>query len=190
MDSELTYVGTVEPVSYSSESEIGNYEYSQRTPLRLVGNVGYIIKKIGFLSAEVEWLDYAANKYNFGNALNAGDLQIENAVNNTINNIFQSAVNIKIGGEFVIKESYRVRGGYAMFGNPYVSNTEFFNSSQFSVGTGYRKDDFFLDLAYIHRVGNEFYQPYDLESASPLVEKNLSADQIVLTFGVKFGGKR
>jgi hypothetical protein len=185
ISSNLTLAGVT--AELESDSDIGNYEYRQSTPMRLKGHMGFIIKKIGFISAEAEYLNYGKNKYNFNNISGSGDLVFENQVNGDIQNDFQSTVNLKVGTEFVIKKQYRVRAGYALFGNPYVNNTGLFNSNQFSIGAGYRKDNFFIDLAYVHRTGSEFYQAYAQESSSPMLENDLSSDNILLTVGLKFG---
>lgn len=185
MTSSLTLSGITE--ERESESEIFNYEYRQSTPMRLKGHMGFIIKKLGFVSAEVEYLNYAQNKYNFNNISSSGDLAIESERNAEIQNLFKSTVNLKVGTEFVIKKQYRVRAGYALLGNPYVNNTEIFNSNQFSIGAGYRKDNFFVDLAYVHRVGSEFYQAYNQESSSPMLENDLTSSNVLLTVGLKFG---
>lgn len=177
-------------VTNSAESPIGNYEYNQRTPLRLIGNIGVIIKKLGFVSAEVEYLNYGKNKYNFGDALSSGDLQIERELNNAISDIYQSAVNLKTGAEFVIAENYRARAGYNLMGNPYTNNAGIFNDQQFSLGAGYRKDNFFVDIAYLHRTDTQFYQPYNVGEASPRIVNDLTSDYILMTFGLKFGGKK
>lgn len=187
ISSNITYAGATTPVEYESNSDVGNYEYRQSTPMRLKGHMGFIIKKIGFVSAEVEYLNYSKNKYNFNNISGSGDLAYEGIVNGEIQNIFQSAVNLKLGTEFVLKKQYRVRAGYALLGNPYVNNTGIFDSNQLSMGVGYRKDNFFVDLAYVHRMGSEFYQAYAQESSSPMLENDLSSDNILLTVGVKFG---
>lgn len=172
----------------SSESPIGNYEYSQRTPMRLIGDVGFIIKKLGFISAEVEYLNYSQNKYNFGDAVSSGDLQIESQLNNTISTIYQSTVNVKAGAEFVLAKQYRARAGYALMGNPYVNNDGVFSGQQFSLGAGYRKDNFFVDIAYLHRTDSQFYQAYSFGEASPRVTNDLTSDYVLVTFGLKFGG--
>lgn len=193
LDFDITYnEGTAgeNRVTNSSESPIGNYEYKQRTPMRLIGDVGFIIKKLGFVSAEVEYLNYGNNKYNFSDALGSGDLQIENELNNTISTIYQSAINVKAGAEFVLAKKYRARAGYALMGNPYVNNTGAFSGQQLSLGAGYRKDNFFVDVAYLRRTDSQFYQPYSLGELSPQIENDLTSDYILLTFGMKFGGKR
>ncbi|MGK0389241.1 MAG: hypothetical protein ACI94Y_001981 [Maribacter sp.] len=185
VSSNLTLSGATSELE--SESEVFNYEYRQSTPMRLKGHMGFIIKKMGFVSAEVEYMNYGKNKYNFNNVSGSGDLVLESQLNEEIKGIFQSTVNLKVGTEFVIKKQYRVRAGYALFGNPYVNNTELFNSNQFSIGAGYRKENFFIDLAYVHRTGSEFYQAYAQESSSPMLENDLSSDNILLTIGLKFG---
>ncbi len=172
----------------SATSPVGTYEYKQTTPLRLIGNVGVVIKKIGFVSAEVEYLDYTENSYNFSsNASSPDDLFIENEVNGTIRSIFQSTLNIRTGAEFVIEKDFRLRAGYGLLGNPYANNDGIFQGSQFSLGAGYRQKNYFVDIAYLRRTNSQFYEPYGLASSSPVVENDLSQDYILLTLGFKFG---
>lgn len=172
----------------ASPSQPGAFEYMQRTPMRLVGDLGVVIKKMGFVSAEVEWVDYSKNKYNFNSDFsNADDLAIENELNTTIGNIYQSAVNVKVGAEFVLAEDYRVRAGYALFGSPYKNNDELFNGTQLSLGLGYRVKNYFVDVAYLRRTNSEFYQPYSTVLGNPVIENELSTDYVLLTVGFKFG---
>lgn len=193
MEYDITYQEDTNPnrVVNTSESPVGTYEYRQRTPMRLVGNLGVLIKKSGFISAEVEWLDYSNNAYNFNSEFaTSADDAFEAQLNSTINNIYQSAVNIKVGGEFVVSKAYRLRAGYALYGNPYVNNSETFSANQLSLGAGYRKDDYFVDIAYLRRTNSEFYQPYNVSvGSSPLIENTLTTDYIMLTLGFKFGSR-
>ncbi len=178
----------------TSESPIGTFEYKMKTPWRFMGNAGFIIKKSGFISLEAEWVDYSKNKYNYDSDFSTtAILAIEEETNNQIKTIFQSGLNLKIGGEYVIRKLYRVRAGYALMGNPYVNNAGMFSDSRLSVGLGYRKDNFFIDMAYSRLMREQTYVPYVLTSGfqnGPVINNNLSADNIILTVGFKFGGKR
>ncbi len=194
--SELTFVydnlGTLG--SNTEESPVGTFEYKLKTPWRFIGNAGFIIKKSGFISIEAEWVDYSKNTYNYGSDFATQEiLEIEQYTNGKIHSLYQGALNLKFGGEYVIKEKFRLRGGYALFGNPYVNNSGMFDNSQFSAGLGYRKENYFVDLGYVRRIGEQTYAPYVLNSEiidSPVVQNDTSTDQILITLGFKFGGKR
>ncbi len=178
----------------TSESPIGTFEYNLRTPWRFIGNAGFVIKKVAFISLEAEWLDYSKNRYNYDSEFaDQATLEIEAGTNAQIKQTFQSGLNLKLGGEYVIKELFRLRAGYALYGNPYVNNDGMFNTSQISAGLGYRKNNYFVDLAYVRRMGEQDYAPYVLASGlenSPVVSNNTASDQILVTLGLKFGGKR
>ncbi len=178
-------LSTVETQEQSPE---GVFEYNLRTPWRFVGNVGYIIKKNGFITAEVEYLNYGSARYNFDSDFaTAEDLAIEAARNTDISNFYKDAINVNVGGEIVLAEDFRLRAGYRIFGSPYEGDAEFINASQISAGFGYRKDNFYLDFAYAKRLGDEFYSPYQSDLNPQQVSNSLDNDIAALTFGWKFG---
>ncbi len=180
--------------NFEGESPIGAFEYKLRTPWRFIGNAGFIIKKSGFISVEAEYVNYSKNKYDYDSEFaDQETIQIETNTNNEINTTFQSGLNLRFGGEYVLKDFYRIRAGYALLGNPYANNSGMFDASQFSVGVGYRKNNYFFDIAYQRRMGEQTYAPYVLSSGlvdSPTVTNDLSTDYIFMTIGFKFGGKK
>ncbi len=175
-------------VTNSSQSaENGIFDYRQRTPARFIVNLGSVIKKTGFISAELEWLDYSNMKYNFNNEFaNSATLQYQDAVNAQIVDIFQSAINLKVGGEVVIKKVFRLRAGYGLFGNPYYYNENFFDASQITTGIGIRRDKLFLDLAYAYFDRSENYSPY-FSNEAPVINNITNKHKIVFTLGFKLG---
>lgn len=178
----------------SEQSPDGFFEYKMKTPMRFIGNAGFLIKKKGFVTAEAEWVDYGKSAYNYSSDFaTASILDIEEQTNQEIQSFYQGALNLKVGGEYVIQDVYRVRAGYALFGNPYVNNSGMFDSSRLSAGLGYRKDNFFLDLAYTRALTEQTYAPYVLTSGlteNSTIENKISKDNIILTLGFKFGGRR
>ena len=74
------------------------FEYRMRTPWRFIGSGGFIIKKQGFISAEVEYVDYTNAKFNFNSTSDQGDVIREEEVNSEINTQLASALNIRLGG--------------------------------------------------------------------------------------------
>jgi len=161
-------------------------DYGFRTPWRFIGSGGLIVPKVGLLSAEVEYVNYGANKYNLdkdGNSvfdLDRGDL-----VNEEIKDELQSALNIRVGAEYMI-ERFLVRAGYNWLGTASVDRDE--SRSRISLGGGYRADRYYLDFAYVRGSTESEYSPYNLRdnAAEQRVDRELSSNKILFTFGYRF----
>lgn len=168
----------------SANSPEGSFEYRLRTPWRFIGSLGLLFDKMGFLSAEVEWLDYTSTQFNFNQTNNIDDLEYEQELNDQIGRELGSAINFRLGGEFAWN-ILRLRAGYGIMGSPYLDNDEY--RSAISVGAGVREKSFFIDLAYRHTSDSGTYSPY-LTSNAP--EQTVAIDEskgkFMLTFGVKF----
>ncbi len=162
----------------------GSFEYRIRTPLRLIGSAGFIFGKNGFLSAEVEYLDYTKAKFNFNKTSNTADLEYEQQLNDQINNELTSAINLRLGGEFVY-ESLRFRGGYLVSAAPYAENAD--PVSAFSIGAGIRGESAFLDFAYQRQMSQSEFSPY-LTNFAPesSVMRETFRNKFMLTVGFKF----
>lgn len=157
----------------------GTFEYTQSTPWRIMGGAGLIIGKSGFISAEVEHVDYGRNKFGYDEFPEAQD-----KINGEIKDQLRPVTNVRIGGELVF-EALRFRAGYGIL--PSVFQNDDTRSTVLSAGLGYRKDDYFLDLAYRHTSTTETYYPY-ITAKAPLqeVENDYTYGNIVFTLGVKF----
>ncbi len=162
----------------------GSFEYRIRTPWRFIGSAGFIFGKSGFLSAEVEWVDYTNAKFNFNNTSNAADIEYEQELNTQIGNELTSALNLRLGGEFVY-ESLRFRGGYLVSAAPYAENAD--PVSAFSVGAGIRGESTFLDFAYQRQISQSQFAPY-LTNFAPesSVMRETFRNKFMLTAGFKF----
>ncbi len=174
------------PESFTEESPAGTFDYKLKSPWRYIGSAGVIIQKKGFITMEVEYLDYAGANFNLtANSSDPGDAAYEDELNDNIADQFDSALNIKIGGEYAYN-MYRFRAGYGIYGTPYAEDTVVNNA--FSLGLGYRKDKFYLDLAFRRLLIDEGYIPYRLSDSSneQLVSNSIKNDRVVLTFGFKF----
>ncbi|MDX1941771.1 MAG: hypothetical protein SFU99_14520 [Saprospiraceae bacterium] len=177
--SALTYNYTDGDAFTGQDSTEGLFEYKLRTPWRYIGSVGLIIGKMGFLSAEVESLDYGKNRFNFDTFASE-----ERTANDSIINNLSDAMNIRLGGE-IAYDIFRFRAGYGLYYSPFASDDTVNNS--FSLGFGIREQSFFMDLAYRRRSYSEGYIPY-LASESPqqLIDNEVNNDYFLLTFGFKF----
>src|SRR5699024_232649 len=111
------------------------FQYEYRTPGHVNGGVSYFIGKNGFISADVEYINYAGNRYS------SNQDSFINDQNDEINSALRSVVNYKIGGEYRFN-IFRARLGYAFFADP-VSNLGDVDRSRhsFSIGGGIRLQD-------------------------------------------------
>ncbi len=172
--------------SFTDESPDGVFEYKMKTPWRYIGSAGVLIDKKGFLTAEVEYLNYGGASVNLTeNSSDPGDAAYQDEVNDEITQSFTSAINIKIGGEYAYNK-FRFRAGYGIYGTPYADD-EVVNNS-FSLGLGLRQERIYVDLAFRRLIADEGYVPYRLADPSnnQLVSNSINNDRVVLTFGFKF----
>jgi hypothetical protein len=183
--------------NYQTTSDITDgypveFEYSYRTPLKALGSFSYIFgtnpdvkKQHGFITADVEYVDYASSKYKFKGefAQNGRDL------NTSISNLYKSAVNVRVGGELKLT-TFAIRGGFAYYGDPYKSSSVDASIKKISGGVGYRNRGFFADLTYIHTLANDEYYPYFLAQNDGMPVKPATIDRsggmVVATVGFKF----
>lgn len=161
------------------DSTDGLFDYKLRSPWRFIGSAGIIIGKSGFISGEVERVDYGKNRFNFDTFTSE-----ERIANDSITNILTAATNVRLGGEFVY-DIFRFRAGFGLHYSPYANDDTINNS--YSFGFGIREQNFFIDFAYRRRTFEEGYIPY-LTSQSPeqLVNNETNNDQFLLTLGFKF----
>lgn len=185
--SKLDYSYSLDGVinSASQESPEGSFEYRLRTPWRLIGSAGLVFGKSGFLSAEVEYLDYTNARFNFNNSTGSGDDAYEAELNQQIGNNLSSAINIRLGGEYAL-DRFRFRGGYSILKSPYSEG--FDPTGTLSLGAGaWWSEGFFLDLAYRHQLSTGQYSPYLYRGgAGQIVSQDVTRNQFFLTFGFKF----
>lgn len=166
--------------SVESSTDIILTEYKLRTPWKLSAGFSYFLKKSGFVSLDLENVNYGGSTYK--------DLSGSAGENTKINNLFKSVVNIRAGGEYRLK-NYRLRAGYSFLPDPF--KTEQNNSSRKlqrgSLGFGYRSQKLFLDFTIVQEWGSSSYRPYVINSVdSPLVLFDLRNSNVLLTVGFPF----
>ena len=164
----------------------GTFEYRMRAPWRFIGSGGVIIGRQGFLSAELEYVDYTNAKFNFNSTSDPGDKARETEVNGEINSQLASALNIRFGGEYAL-EDFRLRAGYVLNTSPYMDITE--KNGALSAGIGYRGEGYFIDLAYKRLSGQTEYRPYLLSFQNIDLEQPVDIDENRNRFTVTVGFK-
>ncbi|WP_142601463.1 OmpP1/FadL family transporter [Solitalea koreensis] len=167
---------------YSSNINGIGYEYNLRTPIRLNGGAAVFFSKNGFISADIDYLDYSTIKYS------SNDATFDQVINTSISDRYKSAVNMRIGAEYKL-DQISLRAGYANYGTPYQdykSNNQFFTG-----GVGYRQDNFYVDLTGVYKTLNQTVSPYTAITSSgadisPTANINNKHFNIMLTVGTRF----
>lgn len=167
--------------------------YSLTTPGRLTFGATVFIKKKGFITADVEMVNYNnASASGFSEQLYSLSIDANQDVNRVVSSRFTSATNIRLGGEYRYK-NFRFRAGYSVMGNPYANrplnriNYSLTELSSFSGGVGYRTAKFFVDFAVVQSQGTGYYLPYAIGNfPSPHYDYDKSATRIMFTVGVPF----
>ena len=154
--------------------------YSLATPWRLSLGMAYFFQKQGFISADVEWLNYGTSKYS-----GDGDYSADNT---KIKGLYKSTFNLRVGGEYRLS-NYRFRAGYNLMPDPFqtAENGISRTISSYSVGAGYRREKFYVDLAVVLTSGDTSYRPYQLfYPLDPLVKQSRKATTVMITVGFPF----
>ena len=170
----------------TEDSPEGSFEYKLKTPWRAMANLAVLINRKGFITADVEYVDYSVSDFNLtANSTDIGDRDYEMDLNEQVGNSFKSAVNIRIGGEYA-HENLRFRAGYGISGTPYADSD--ITNNAYSLGFGIREKSFYIDFAYKYSKVTEGYVPYIL--SDPKLEQFVTNDvantRILLTAGFKF----
>lgn len=174
----------------SAESPEGNFRYRLITPWKAIGSVGtvYKIGKIkGFLNADIEFINYGNNEFDFSAfSDDPEEIFFSQEVNEDIANELGSITNFRIGTEIALNV-LRLRVGYNLIGSPYETETT--SNSILSAGLGYRGDGFFIDLAYAYSSFEEGFNPYTLSTRldrNPLSNITTTAGRFSATIGFTF----
>ncbi len=166
--------------------EGGPFDYSLRTPGRVIGSLAVLIKRRGFISAELEYLNYKGNSFDLTeDNSDTFSQQLEDALNQEIDDNLTNAINFKLGGELAV-DKFRFRAGYGMFGTSYADKSSF--DPSYSLGLGMRQESYYLDVAYKRTSFTNDYSPYAM--VNPADEQNITnesiTNKVIVTLGFRF----
>lgn len=201
-DTEL-FLGTQTSTSNDADflADYGEYKFKYRhtTPYRVIGSVSYVLREIqdvtkqkGFLTADVEYVNYKASSYHAFEDEEEGIFADQStkdylrSLNRAIDRSYKGAFNFRAGGELKFTV-FMVRLGAAYYGNPYKNiNGEKGSRLNLSGGLGYRDKGMFIDLTYVHAMNRDVNFPYRLQY-SPYQGARLknTAGNVFLTLGFK-----
>ena len=149
-----------------AKSTYPDYGYTINTPYRANFGVAITLGKHGFITGDAEYVGYQqARLHNAPNDTNGSDYAFDQE-NADIQNQLGDAVNLRVGAEGRF-DVFRVRAGYARYGDPYKANHNGEGVQNFyTLGAGLRQGNFFLDAAAVYTTFNQFYTPYALANAN------------------------
>jgi len=181
--------------------------YMLSTPWKFNGSAAVIIGQKGLISAEY---DYSLNTGTSFMDQN-GNYQNYAEENAGMKSMLKDVQTIKIGAEYKLTNNISLRAGYATMSagsNPLAdklirfnttrTDTEYFLNNKtdyITGGIGYREGNWYIDLAYMNKMIDETFYPYNtnelvrlnpnLSAVNPASVKTMN-NNIVITVGFKF----
>ena len=113
-------------------------DYTIKSPSKWTGSLAYVFGKHGLLSVDYAIKDYTNTQYTGSKY---------SALNAELKSTMQTASEVRIGGEYRIKQ-FSLRGGYRYEQSPYKNETTIGNLNGFSGGFGINFGGSRIDLAY------------------------------------------
>ena len=176
--------------SGSAQSPDGSFKYGYVSPWKAVGSIGSVYKLgaiRGFVNADIEYLDYKNNEFDFTKH-SSDPVEGTNTqeVNGEIDDALGSSTNLRLGTELAY-ETLRFRLGFALSSSPYVNESE--TASSWSTGVGFRGEGFFIDLGYRRSSVTEGYNAYTVPNAEErdgLAVVDTDYGKVVATLGFTF----
>lgn len=176
---EDTVLGTLE-----TATDIFFSNFNLRTPSRLNAGVALFFSKNGFITADIERLNYSKANVSSGDFFTGND-------NETIENIYNAVTNFRLGAEYRYKV-FRFRLGFAKDADPYKNNFDDIDLDRsrktISGGVGINMGKYFFDLAVVNTQYDQSFRSYRLfdnvNSPQAIINHNLTNAR--LTFGLNF----
>jgi len=163
----------------SDQSDLTISNYSLRSPSKLSMGMAFFLGKSGFITGDVEFVDYSNAQ------LKSNDFSVT-ADNRSINNLYKSTTNLRLGGEFRF-DIFRFRAGYSYQADPYLNNNIDNSIRRISGGIGYRVQDYYVDLAVANTKSDALFAPYNLgDGSEPVAGVKNSSTNVAVTLGFKF----
>ena len=174
--------------TFDYNSPDGTFDYKITSPWRASGSLGTIYKLgsiVGFVNADVEFVDYTNASYNGSFTSDPVELNYTKEVNEQILTKLGTATNIRLGTELGYK-NLRLRAGYSWEQSAF--NADDFYNNRLSFGIGFRENNFFLDLGMRIFQKTEGYLPYTVldPTLDPLSNIETRRTKAALTLGFKF----
>jgi len=166
------------------ENFLNPLTYTINTPMRLNVGASYFFNKNGFISGDIEWVDYSKAKIRS----NDGDFSLDNQ---EIAGMYRSVINYRLGGEYRMG-IFRFRAGFNFQADPINEESNLNRAVQtYSAGLGLRKKSFYTDFGYLYSTTEGSRAPYIIDPSleigpTPVADINYSQHRLVFSFGFLF----
>ncbi|WP_236252660.1 OmpP1/FadL family transporter [Echinicola sp. 20G] len=146
-----------------------------RTPMKLSAGAAFFINKNGFISADIDYIDYSTMH------LSSPDYSLDGS-NDVISSLAGSAINYRVGGELRLN-MFRLRAGTAYYGDPFNDSDLDRSQMQFTGGIGVKLPKMYIDLGIVNSQFDTFYTSYP---GAELTTIENNATKGLLTLGFNF----
>jgi hypothetical protein len=183
-DQDASGSGNILTFENSGEGNAEPFNYRLRTPWKAVFGGALLVKKYGFISGDVEWIDYSSSHFNLTkNQTDASTRAYEAKLNTTISTGYKAVTNYRFGAEAVL-DIFRLRVGYNMLGKAKKDQTGFNNAISF--GAGIRMKTAYIDLAFRRSTANGSVSADSGADVLPIASTESKINDILMTVGFKF----
>jgi len=155
------------------------YKYKISVPGRQVFSLGLVNKNLGFLSLDLESVNYSqsylyAKDYAFADE----NLNIKKSMN-------PSVLNLRLGGE-LIQNQFRIRAGYARYPSTYregaVPYVKSLVNNIYTLGMGIKEKRYAFDIAFVNSGYANYFVPYTLSNGvSYAITNNVRANNLIIS---------
>ncbi|MDP5097278.1 MAG: outer membrane protein transport protein, partial [Flavobacterium sp.] len=152
--------------------------YRLRTPSKITGSATYIFNKKGLISIDVAQKDYSNTEFKNTNQNNFRDL------NSQMNTALNNAYEIRIGGEYKIKQ-FSIRGGYRFEESPYKADYAMGDLTAYSAGLGYNFGENRIDLSYSNSHRN-YNQSLISSGMTDTSRTRIIQNNVTVTYSINF----
>jgi len=171
--------------TYTERTDFIVSTYNLNTPMKINAGATYFIGKNGFISADIDYVDYSAARINSRDFNPRPD-------NDAINQLYTATFNYRVGGELRY-DIFRFRAGYGYYGDPFRNDFDdpSRHTQQISGGIGARLANFYVDAAFMNTTFNQFYRSYSLigqggQDFGPVSDVRNRINSGILTVGFNF----
>lgn len=164
--------------NFSNGPQDYSLSYNMRTPFKFTGGAAIFIGKYGFISGDIDYIDYTTTH------ISSNDSYTADFDNGNIKALYRSTVNARVGAEARLNSMFYLRGGYSIQGSPLKQNGS--DIKTITGGVGVRFGSYYVDATYAHLSGNQTVYPYEIGAASPSAALKKTNNNAFLTLGYAF----